>query len=137
MPQETAQKTLSFPEIRSIPYISSLIIIILNDHYLKTAGIAPAWLTGKISDFAGLFLFPIFVLMIIRLVFYYVGKSINESKALIIILILTGAIFGAANLSSDFSGFLSGLLSITNVVDPTDCVAIIMLPLVYFWWRKL
>lgn len=34
----------------------SIILLLLNDHLLKV--VAPSWLTGKLSDFAGLFFFP-------------------------------------------------------------------------------
>lgn len=34
----------------------SLGVLLLNDHILKT--LTPSWLTGKLSDFAGVFFFP-------------------------------------------------------------------------------
>lgn len=34
-------------------------VLITNDHLLKGSGLVPGWLTGKLSDFAGLYLFPI------------------------------------------------------------------------------
>ena len=37
----------------------SIAILLLNDHVLKV--VSPSWLTGKLSDFAGLFFFPIIV----------------------------------------------------------------------------
>ena len=39
--------------------LAALIALGLNDHVLKGAGLVPAWLTGKLSDFAGLYLFPL------------------------------------------------------------------------------
>ncbi len=37
----------------------SIAILLLNDHVLKV--VSPSWLTGKLSDFAGLFFFPFIV----------------------------------------------------------------------------
>ena len=34
----------------------SLILLLVNDHVLKI--VMPSWLTGKLSDFSGLFFFP-------------------------------------------------------------------------------
>jgi len=40
-------------------FLLGLVILILNDHYFKLA--YPNWFTGKVSDFAGLFILPIFL----------------------------------------------------------------------------
>jgi hypothetical protein len=37
----------------------SIVLLLVNDHVLKIVG--PSWLTGKLSDFAGLFFFPFIV----------------------------------------------------------------------------
>lgn len=39
-------------------FLFSLIVLLLNDHYLKAQ--FHNFLTGKLSDFAGLFIFPLF-----------------------------------------------------------------------------
>src|SRR5512138_134848 len=39
--------------------VSSILLLLINDHVLKT--VSPSWLTGKLSDFAGLFFFPFIV----------------------------------------------------------------------------
>ena len=44
--------------VHSLPVLAVLLTA-LNDHYLKYA--YPSFLTGKISDFAGVFFFPIFL----------------------------------------------------------------------------
>lgn len=38
---------------------AALTVLVANDHWLKTAAVLPAWMTGKLSDFAGLFLAPL------------------------------------------------------------------------------
>jgi len=40
--------------------LAAIGLLLLNDHVLKAA--APSWLTGKLSDFAGLFFFPFLVI---------------------------------------------------------------------------
>ena len=40
--------------------LASVALLLLNDHILKW--LIPSWLTGKLSDFAGLFFFPYLVL---------------------------------------------------------------------------
>lgn len=39
-------------------FVSSLALLVVNDHLLKGSG-APSWLTGKLSDFAGLVVAPV------------------------------------------------------------------------------
>ena len=41
-------------------------LLFLNDHVLKGAHLLPAWLTGKLSDAAGLFLFPIVAFVLLQ-----------------------------------------------------------------------
>ncbi|MBL9036956.1 MAG: hypothetical protein JNG84_00445, partial [Archangium sp.] len=36
-------------------------LLAINDHLLKGSGLVPALVTGKLSDFAGLFFFPLFL----------------------------------------------------------------------------
>ena len=40
-------------------FIPGLLLLVINDHYLKSE--FPNWMTGKISDFAGLLIFPMFL----------------------------------------------------------------------------
>ena len=49
----TARTTLLHPV-----FWAALTILVLNDHLLKGAGLVPALLTGKLSDFAGLIVAP-------------------------------------------------------------------------------
>src|SRR6187402_3574682 len=44
--------------LNSFWFIIGLVILLLNDFVLK--GLYGNWLTGKLSDFAGLFIFPLF-----------------------------------------------------------------------------
>lgn len=44
----------------------ALVVLVVNDHLGKGSGVLPAWLTGKLSDLAGLFFFPILLFAICR-----------------------------------------------------------------------
>jgi hypothetical protein len=46
--------------------LGGLVVLLLNDHVLK--GLAPGWLTGKLSDVAGLLFFPFLVLALVDVV---------------------------------------------------------------------
>jgi hypothetical protein len=46
--------------------LAAAAMLLANDHWLKQAGLLPGWLTGKLSDFAGLFLAPIVVLALVQ-----------------------------------------------------------------------
>ncbi len=43
-------------ELLAIPVAMAIVVTAINDHFLKAA--CPGALTGKISDFGGLFFFP-------------------------------------------------------------------------------
>ena len=72
--------------------IGALLLTFANDHYLKYQ--FPGFVTGKISDFAGLFFFPFFVSALVEIIFY---KSFKLEKLVIkhflIILFMTDLIF--------------------------------------------
>lgn len=44
----------------------ALAVLVLNDHALKGAKVLPGWLTGKLSDFAGLVLFPVLLTALVE-----------------------------------------------------------------------
>src|SRR5262245_49551402 len=47
-------------------WVFSLGVLLLNDHYLKGSGVLPGWLTGKLSDFAGLVVAPVLLAALFR-----------------------------------------------------------------------
>ena len=61
-------------------FLSSLILLIVNDHYLKWT--YANWLTGKLSDIAGLVLLPILILKLFSRL-----KTINAIRGLLLIFI--------------------------------------------------
>jgi hypothetical protein len=97
----------------------ALLVLVLNDHLLKGAGLLPGPLTGKLSDLAGLFFFPILLGALVR--------AIPPSLACA----LTGACFTALKLDPGVNAFAARWWG-PAVMDPTDLVALVML--VPAWW---
>lgn len=101
-------------------FITSLLVLILNDQFWKAA--YGNWLTGKLSDFAGL------------AVFYLLASSIlpRHRKA-----IFWGTalffIWFKSSLSQPFLDLMAASLHITltRVVDYSDLIALVILPLAY------
>ena len=47
-------------------WIGALLLLLINDHVLKGAGLLPGWVTGKLSDLAGLFVAPALLAVLVR-----------------------------------------------------------------------
>ena len=119
--------------IHPVVYIS-IALLLLNDHWWKQSDLLPPILTGKLSDFAGLFFFPLLLLSLARGICKLFGFPMPKltgrvSKAAILI---TGAIFGAANIFPELALSLTPLWG-KIVCDPTDLIALPMLGLTFLW----
>lgn len=102
-------------------FLSALVVLVANDHYWKaTYGNA---LTGKLSDFAGLILLP--------LCLAYVFPRLKERAVLGSALFF---LFWKTPLATPFIEWynLVALIPISRVVDYTDYIALVILPLP--WW---
>ncbi|MEO9805258.1 MAG: hypothetical protein ABJF04_18515 [Reichenbachiella sp.] len=105
-------------------FLLGLSTLLLNDFVLKYE--YSNVLTGKLSDFAGLFIFPIFF-------------SVIFPKYTKVIYGLTIVIFGYWN-----SSLSHGLITILNnsgihigrTIDPTDFLAFVVLPFSYFHFKN-
>jgi len=113
-------------------------LLLFNDQLLKVA--YPSWLTGKLSDFAGLFVFPFIVAIILGLVLDRV-KASSEAigrfsfviTGLWFFLMKTIPFFTAVseNIWSQLAG------SPANVVrDPTDLIALVILIPAWKMWNR-
>ncbi|HZO15618.1 MAG TPA: hypothetical protein VFB62_20235, partial [Polyangiaceae bacterium] len=46
--------------------VGMLLLLLANDHLFKGSGVLPNWLTGKLSDFAGLVVAPLVGVWLLR-----------------------------------------------------------------------
>ena len=108
--------------LTSFWFVAALSILLLNDFVLKTQ--YHNWFTGKLSDFAGLFIFPLFFAALLP-------------KHKISIFLLTALFF--VFWKSEFSQFFIaawnslGLLSVSRIIDVTDNLALIVLPVAFIY----
>jgi hypothetical protein len=99
---------------------AALGVLVLNDHFLKGAGVLPGWLTGKLSDFAGLLVAPALLISALRL-----RASGTRAFAFAIVAMP----FIAIKVSTTAARGLESLLAIAGIdwriwSDPTDLVAL-------------
>src|SRR5688500_18032602 len=47
-------------------FLAALAVLLINDHVLKGAGLLPGWVTGKLSDLAGLIVAPVLAAVVLR-----------------------------------------------------------------------
>lgn len=101
-------------------WLGALALLILNDHVLKGAELLPLWLTGKLSDVAGLLVAP--------MLFAAVGRA-RTPRAVALAHLAVGAVFAALQLSAPFAAVWGGLFETLGVgwvtwQDPTDLLAL-------------
>lgn len=107
--------------LRHIPFIIGLMVLLLNDFYFKAE--YSNWLTGKLSDFSGLFVFVLFW----EALFPKKKLAIYWSTALCFILWKSSYTQGFIHL------FSQCIYPINRVVDGTDLMALAVLPLAYYY----
>ena len=105
-------------------WLASLALLVVNDHLLKGAGLLPGWLTGKLSDFAGLIVAPALFVVIVRA---------RRAGARAVACAVVAAVFAAIKLSPSAAHALERALALAYVPwrvwsDPTDLVALVVLP---------
>jgi hypothetical protein len=118
--------------------LTAIFLVALNDHYLKQSGLA-GLLTGKLSDFAGLFFFPFLLIDLASLI----CRRWQESAGLFVACAaFTGISFTALKCSPlalqiyrDLYASLGAQVSVVR--DPSDLYALIMLPLAVGVHRQL
>jgi hypothetical protein len=111
-------------------YWVALGLLLVNDHVLKGAGIAPAWLAGKLSDFAGLIVAPpVLAAALLGLLGARRAKLIAFTAPA-----LVGLGFAAIKLDAAAAHHAEQLFRALGVasriwLDPTDLFALAMLPI--------
>lgn len=115
----------SFRALTHPAWALSLALLLLNDHVLKGAGVLPGWLTGKVSDFSGLFVAGVLLATLTRA---RSRAQVGVAQAVV------GAGFAALKLVPGLSVIplaVYGVLGLEwrMVHDATDLVALPMLGL--------
>jgi hypothetical protein len=107
-------------------FVVALFLLLFNDHYLKAK--YSNWLTGKLSDFSGLF-----VLSLFWFAFF------PSCKKRILVLIASFFIFWKSPLSQPLIDFINnlGAIHFARVVDYSDLAALIILPLSQRYFQSL
>ena len=97
--------------------------LLLNDLVLKRLHLGPSWLTGKLSDLAGIALFPLLLTGTWRTLRWAVGRPDTRLTATALGVALAATAVGFATLKlSPAVARAAGA-----VQDPTDLVALVML----------
>lgn len=115
--------------------LAAVAVLAVNDHLLKGASILPTWITGKLSDFAGLFFFPVLLAAVAR----GVGRLARVAPAspkerdfraflAVGMPALTALGFAAVKLSAFVNERVAATWGVM-VMDATDLWALLMLPL--------
>lgn len=102
------------------PWLAAgVVVLAVNDHLLKGAG--PGWLTGKLSDVAGLFVVTVFAGVVLR-------------PRLAVVAAAAG--FAAVKLSPVAAQWAAPLLGGTTRQDPTDLLALVAVVPAYRLLRR-
>jgi hypothetical protein len=109
-------------QLLSIGFILSIFLLLLNDFYLKA--VSPGLITGKLSDFAGLFALP-----------FFISIFFQSKKQKIYVIVGLGFILWKLPITDNVIEFWNQHMfySIQRVVDYTDYVALLILPLSYYY----
>ena len=111
-------------------WLAGVALLAVNDHLLKGSGLLPGLVTGKLSDFAGLFIAPALFAAVTR---------VRSRDAFLAAHLLVGVVFSALQLSPSFAAMWSQLfaafgLGWTTTMDPTDLIALAALVASYRMW---
>jgi len=114
--------------------LGAALVMAVNDHWLKGGRLLPSVVTGKLSDFAGLFFFPLLVASALAGI-CALARCRWPRGAGAIIAVITGLAFALANLEPGFNSWLGSWFG-QKQLDPTDLVALPSLLLSWFWLRR-
>lgn len=104
----------------SWPFLLSLAVLITNDLYLKSA--FPGWLTGKLSDVAGIYLVALLV-----------TASSPTKKYMGAMILALGFLYWKSPLSQWFVDSMNSMLQVRigRVVDYSDLLALLTIPIAW------
>jgi hypothetical protein len=118
--------------------VAAVLLLLVNDHLLK--GRWPGWLTGKLSDFAGLYFFPFLLMLLLApLSFWLAPRSVGQ-----LAFALTALWFAGVKLSAPVhrltlllvEGLIGGAAGPVSIArDPSDVWALLSLLPAWALWR--
>lgn len=122
----------------------AMIVLVVNDWVLKPR-FGPSFVTGKLSDLAGLAAAPVVLTALIGLVLL-AGKKLGARidplltrRRLVLAIAATGLLFAAVKLSARAAGWFTDLLGVirpaTVHLDRTDLACLPMLAIAYWIGR--
>lgn len=110
-------------------------LMALNDHFLKHA--YPSWVTGKLSDFLGVFYFPLFL----AAVWCVIARKNLTQRLLFTTMILTAALMLLVKTDAQVTRFIEETFShwlfrIRMTADPSDLISLVSLFATYGFARR-
>ena len=118
--------TSRFYKLQSLGFVLGLVLLLLNDFVLKTT--FHNWVTGKLSDLAGLFIFPLFWSV------FFPKQSLLVYGATAL-----GFVIWKSPMSDGFIqvwNSLPYLFDIARVVDYSDYLALGVLPFSHYYFKS-
>lgn len=142
--ESVARPALPLGELVQPLPLLALAVLAVNDHVLKGANVLPDWLTGKLSDFAGLFFFPLLCTALVDTASALVRAPWDPTLRLwkaAAACVATGVGFAATELSPAAAHAYAAVVTAIGIpsrstADPTDLVALVMLPAAYAVARR-
>lgn len=112
-------------------------LLALNDHALKGSGLLPGALTGKLSDFAGLFFFPLLLAAAVRGLSRAVRRrDVEDRRSLAAAVAIATALgFAAVKLVPAANALVESTWG-RMVMDPSDLWALPMVGLAAAWMLR-
>ena len=117
--------------------VISILLLILNDHFLKYQ--YPGFLTGKLSDFSGLYFFPYLIALLLILIS---GDQMEKHRLGMLAVIGSAVFFVGIKTVPWFNNLVEAILNVLHggssviVLDPTDLVALPVLILSWRLWNR-
>lgn len=127
--KHTTSVTLAIVGLSHPAVVLAIVTLLVNDHVLK--GNAPGWLTGKLSDFAGMLFFPFLATLAVALLRLPRPEWIAFPLTAVWFIAIKTMPWAASATASIHPW------PVRIVVDPTDLFALLsLIPAIWVWHRQ-